>query len=96
MEIKLIWSPQSLIKIEHIGDYIAKDSPERARSFVDRLVEATERLREFPLSGPVVRESPAFRQLVVQGYRIVYRVQVKAVEIVTVIAPKEDSERVLK
>jgi len=96
MEIKLIWSPRSLMKFEQIGEYIAKDGPECARIFVDRLIESTERLRAFPLSGQVVKEHPAFRQLVVQGYRIIYRVQSKAVEIVTVVSPKEDSKRVVK
>ena len=96
MEIKLVWSPRSLMKIEQIGDYIANDAPKRARTFVNRLIESTERLREFPLSGQITKENPAFRQLVIQGYRIIYRVQAKAVEIVTVVSPKEDSKRVVK
>ena len=94
--MEIIWSPRSLEKIEQIGNYIAEDSPERARAFVDRLVESVERLRKLPMSGQITRENPAFRQVVTRGYRIVYRIQERAVEIVTVIAPKEDSDRALK
>lgn len=94
--MEVVWSPRSLEKIELIGDFIAQDAPERARAFVDRLVESVERLRKFPMSGQLTRENPAFRQIVVQGYRIVYRVQEKAIEVVTVIAPKENSGPLLK
>jgi len=94
--MEIIWSPLALEKIEQIGDYIAKDAPDRARSFVDRLVESAERLREFPLSGQITRENPAFRQVVTQGYRLIYQVQEKTVDILTVIAPQEGSDRVLK
>ena len=94
--MEIIWSSRSLEKIEQIGNYIAEDVPERARAFVDRLVESVERLRKRPMSGQIIRENPAFRQVVMQGYRIVYRIQERAIEIVTVIAPKEDSDRALK
>jgi len=87
--MEIIWSPLALEKSEQIGNYIAKDAPERTRLFVDRLVESAERLREFPMSGQITREHPAFRQVVTQGYRLVYQVKEKAVEIVTVIAAKE-------
>ena len=85
MEIK--WSPSSIDRLEEIGKFIAKDSPAHAVSFVDTLLESVERLKEFPLSGALVQENPAFRQIVVQGYRIIYRQREKSIEIVTVISP---------
>jgi toxin ParE1/3/4 len=89
--MEIIWSPLAPDKIEQIGDFLAKDAPERAGAFIDRLVDSVERLRKFPLSGQITRENPAFRQVVVQGYRLVYQVQEEAIEIVTVIAPKQNS-----
>ena len=86
--MEIIWSPRSLEKIEHIGNYIAQDAPKRAMAFIDKLIKAVERLRRFPFSGPICFENPAFRQLVFQGYRIIYRIGEKRVEIVTIIAPK--------
>jgi addiction module RelE/StbE family toxin len=94
--MEIVWSPRSLEKIEQIGSYIDEDAPERAWAFVDRLVESVERLRKLPMSGQITRENPAFRQVVTQGYRVVYRIQERAIEIVTVIAPKEDSDHALK
>lgn len=85
--MEIVWSPSSLLRLEEIGNFIAKDSPDRAVAFLDALVNSVERLREFPLSGSLVRENPVFRQVVVQGYRIVYRQTAKRIEITTVISP---------
>lgn len=91
--MEITWSPRAIEKIKQMGDYIAQDAPGRAHQFVDRLVKSVERLREFPLSGQITRENPAFRQVIFKGYRIIYRLGENAVEIVTVIAPKEDSPK---
>lgn len=85
--MEIVWSESSFQRLEEIGHFIATDSPTRAREFIDRLIESVERLREFPLSGSVMPENSAFRQIVVQGYRIIYRQMASAVEIVTVVSP---------
>jgi len=92
--MEIIWSPRAIKKIHDIGNYIAKDAPKRANAFIDRLLNIVGRLRDVPLSGQITPEQPAFRQIVMQGYRVIYRVQASAVEIVTVIAPKEDSKKI--
>ena len=85
--MEIAWTESSLRRLEEIGQFIAADSPARAAEFVDALIESVERLHQFPLSGALCPENPAFRQLVKQGYRIVYRVKEKLVEIITVISP---------
>ena len=85
--MKIIWSPTSLRHIEAIGDFIALDSPKRAQLFVQKLINSVERLKDFPLSGSVVKESPNLKQIIVQGYRIVYRAKDKQVEIIAVLTP---------
>ncbi|MDB5037200.1 MAG: type toxin-antitoxin system RelE/ParE family toxin [Bacteriovoracaceae bacterium] len=85
--MEIIWSPSSLHRLEEIACFIAQDSPTHAVLFVNTLIESVERLKDFPLSGSLVAENPVFRQIVVQGYRVVYRQKEKVIEIVTVISP---------
>jgi plasmid stabilization system protein ParE len=47
---KVIWSPGSLDDIDSIAKYISKDSVYHASLFIDRLFEATDRLKQQPLS----------------------------------------------
>ena len=94
MEIK--WSPAALARLEAIGDFIAQDAPARAAEFEDRQFESIERLREFPLSGPHALENPAYRQVVLQGYRVIYHLLPHEIEIITIVAPGLDGERALQ
>jgi len=83
---RLLWSPQALRDLEAIRDYIAADSPRYAALVVERIVGGVERLRDFPESGRVVpeRNRPEIREVIVQPYRVVYRLRPGVVEIATV------------
>jgi len=72
---QVIWSPSALADIGAIAEYIARDSPEMASLFVRRLMEATDRLQDFPLSGRVIPEicEPDAREVICGVYRIMYR-----------------------
>jgi len=85
--VKVIWSHRALQDVEHIRDYIAKDSPVYAQPFIERLLYATRHLSQFPQSGRATPEAnnPNIRELIYQGYRIIYRVTGDAVEIVMVV-----------
>lgn len=52
----IIWSPTSLEDIDSIAEYISKDSTVMAKLFVERLIEATDRLEMFPYSGRMIPE----------------------------------------
>ncbi|MFN0148542.1 MAG: type II toxin-antitoxin system RelE/ParE family toxin [Dehalococcoidia bacterium] len=54
---------------------MARVSPSAADSLVERILDAADRLGEFPLRGRVVPESPdgPFRELLVGEYRLIYR-----------------------
>ena len=82
----VIWSPQALLDLQSIRDYIANDSPRYAALVLHRLVGAVERLESFPQSGRVVpeRNDKAIREIIEPPYRIVYRLRPGLVEIVTV------------
>lgn len=74
---QVIWAPSALDDVDAIAEYIARDAPDRAALFVERLVEATDRLRDFPRSGHIILEinDPFCREIVVGVYRIMYRLQ---------------------
>lgn len=90
--MKVIWSEQALLDVEHIRDYIAQDSPAYALPFIERLLQATRRLPQFPLSGRLMPEAnrPDIREVIYQGYRIVYRTGTQTIEIVMVVHGSRD------
>ncbi len=58
-----------------------------ASLFVHRLIEATDRLQQFPLSGRVIPEinAPDCREVIYGAYRIMYRVEGEEVWITGVV-----------
>ncbi len=76
MAYKLIWSPASRDDLHDIVSFIARDSRARAETFGYRLMEATDKLQQFPEIGRIVPEFhfATVREIVVRAYRIVYRV----------------------
>lgn len=90
--MKVMWSEQALRDLEHIRDYIAQDSPAYAQPFIERLLHATRHLPQFPQSGRPMPEAqtPTIREVIYQGYRIVYRLRSEVVEIVLVVHGSRD------
>ena len=65
---------------------------ERARQRIagiqsEALIDATAKLANHPLSGALLPEDGAYRQLVVDEYRIVYRVTDRVAYVMTIVAP---------
>jgi toxin ParE1/3/4 len=85
--VEIIWSTRSLVRLEEIAEFISQDSPRRAFEFIEKLRASINRLIDFPLSGPVALENPAYRQLVFDGYRVIYHVAPKRIEIFTIVSP---------
>jgi plasmid stabilization system protein ParE len=84
---ELVWEVEAISDLDLIGDYIARQSPDYAPVYVQRVVDAVGRLEAFPLSGRVVPElsDGAIREIVFQNYRIVYEVNSDNVIILGVI-----------
>ncbi len=84
--MKVIWTKEDLEKLSEIEEFISRDSPNRAESFINFLIEQGETLLINPLIGRVVPEilNPAIRELLVKNYRIVYRVKKDTLEVITV------------
>lgn len=82
-----------------IRDYIARDSPQRADAFVDRLERRIRILERFPRAERVPRYSRLaekdLRVLAVESYLAVYKVKGATVEIQHVIHGARDYEHLL-
>ena len=92
--IAVVWSDQAGRDLDAIGDFIALDDPVVAVQWIERLVDAAERLAHAPRMG---RKVPEFgredvRELIRGNYRMVYRVAKERVEVLTVF----EGHRLLK
>ncbi len=84
MRVRL--SPNALADLEHIGDWIERDNPERARSFVEELRGACRELGIFPRAFPAFpRFGPNARRRLHGNYLIVYDVEPAWVTVIAVI-----------
>jgi plasmid stabilization system protein ParE len=97
--VKIIWSPLSVERVTEIARYIASDKPKAARVWVKQLFELVAQLKSFPYSGRIVPEinDNSIRELIFSNYRIIYRIELKQISILTVrhlrqILPDSDIE----
>lgn len=93
--IRIEWTEPAVSDLDNIHDYIARDSAEYADAFAERLIMSAERLRSFPTSGRVVPEAKDrhVREILVESYRIIYRVKTGMVQILTVVHGARDLTR---
>jgi plasmid stabilization system protein ParE len=85
--MSVTWSREAGGNLVDIEEFIARDSVERATRFVDALIDYAEAiLADNQKSGRSVPEigNPDIRELIYQGYRIVYRLNGDRIEILTV------------
>lgn len=86
--MKIHWSEIAEADLDDIHDYIARDVPYYAELFIDSLIEATDKLEDHPRMGRRVPEAASrddVRELIVQGYRIIYLLQTDQLQVLTVI-----------
>lgn len=81
--MKIIFKESFVDRLENQVEYIAIDSPSRARKFKNELLN---RIRELPLNPYQNRKSVYFednniRYLIFKGYAIVFRVTDTAIEV---------------
>jgi addiction module RelE/StbE family toxin len=84
---QVIWAPSATKDVEDIAEYIARDSPDQAALFVTRVLEATDRLADFPLSGRIIPEMSDVRrrEIIAGSFRIMYRIEEGAVWVIAVV-----------
>jgi addiction module RelE/StbE family toxin len=90
--MRIEWTEPAMHDMAALRDYIASDSPRHAQRFIRRIFEHVERLAAYPELGRRVPEAGRndIRELVYQGYRIIYRVSQTKVDILTVLHGSRD------
>ena len=79
MEYRVELAPSAREDFRGMLAYIAEDNPMAARTFGSRVLGQLKQLRTYPRSGRIVPEydNADMREIIVQPYRIVYRVREK-------------------
>jgi toxin ParE1/3/4 len=96
--MRIEWTEPALADLTHIRDYIAQDSPIYAEQFIRRIFNATDKLVDFPHIGRKVPEAvdvpEEVRELIHQGYRIVYWIVTDRIQVLAVIHGARDVESI--
>lgn len=84
--MRLRWTHRARRDLLDIGRYIARDDPQTARRWVDRLRKRARAAALRPRSGRMVPEfnRDDIREVIVGNYRVVYRLHRTAVDVLTV------------
>jgi plasmid stabilization system protein ParE len=95
--VKVLFTEAAESDLEAIGDWIAKDNPGRAMTFVRELRRSCVDIGPRPLGYPFVehRRGEGIRRKVHGNYLIFYRVWLDAVEILRVLHGARDYARIL-
>jgi plasmid stabilization system protein ParE len=98
MPHRLIWSPEAADDLAGISAYISQHSPTIAADFVARMLDAIDRLADFPHLGPAIRDlkRSRYRHLIFRPYRIIYRVTDEAVVLIAIVHGAQDLKRFLR
>lgn len=93
--MKIEWAIRARTDIRELQRYIAKDSPYYARRFIEKIFQAAEKLPEHPRLGRQVPEAGRddIRELIFQGYRIIYVIKPECVFIASIVHGSRDLYR---
>lgn len=84
--MKLVLSPKAVEDLEEIGDFIARDNPERALSFVEEIEQHCDKVAETPQAFPEREDiAPSMRMAVHGKYLILYRIQSDVVRVERIV-----------
>ena len=78
------WTKTALVNLDLIAEYIAKDSPARAISFVEEIQQKTKVIANFPGAGRAGRVAGTRELVAHKNYILAYRVKGEDVEIIRV------------
>lgn len=90
--MRVEWSHFARDDLDTIVRYISRDSPFYAQAFAERVLTATRRLGHFPESGRMIPEAEdrTMREIIVQAYRVMYRVEPGQVLVLAVMHGSRD------
>ena len=84
--MNIVWSPLAVDRVSEIAAYIAQDKPSAAEQWVKTVFSKVEHLKSSPEIGRIVPEieNSKFRELIHGNYRIIYRIELKQLSVLTV------------
>jgi addiction module RelE/StbE family toxin len=90
--MKIVWTEPAEADLDEIFDYIARDAPVYAERFLARIIDAVTMLIAHPQIGRPVPEAERedVREIIYQGYRIVYLARQEQLYILTVFHGSRD------
>lgn len=90
--MRVEWSDVARDDLDDLVAYISRDSAFYAQLFGEKIVLATRRLQDFPESGRMIPEAEdkTLREIIVQGYRVMYRLEEDRVLILAVMHGRRD------
>lgn len=90
--MRVDWSDPARDDLDDLVRHISRDSAFYARLFAERIVLSTRALGSFPESGRVIPEAEdrTLREIIVQGYRVMYRLEPNRVPILAVMHGRRD------
>lgn len=92
MARKVIWTYTAEEDLDSAAEYIHKDSPVYAASFVDRALDASRSLDKFAERGRIVPElnEDYIREIFVYSYRLIYRIDNDQISVLALIHGHRD------
>jgi toxin ParE1/3/4 len=98
-ELRVVWTAVAAGDLERIASYLASESPVRAATIIDRIVERAESLASLPNRGrtpPELRSigDRSWRELQEPPWRIIYR-RLEVVPIHAVLDGRRNLEDIL-
>ncbi len=92
MDREVIWTDTAVTDLDAAAEFISKDSPAYAATFVLRSLEAARSLRDLAERGRVVPEfkDESIREILVHSYRLIYRVEENRVSVLALIHGRRD------
>ena len=97
---EVMWSQRAVRDLMKILDYVGQESLTRAEKLYSTLKMECQALREFPYQGRLVPELKdlgvsLYRELVVEGYSVLYRVHENHLLVLTILDSRRDLESIL-
>jgi toxin ParE1/3/4 len=95
--MKLVLTDEARADLVRIGDWIARDNPRRAVTFIDELEAHCAHISKSPHAYPLVpdHEESGLRRAVHGNYLIFYRVEPQQVVVVHILHGARDYEAIL-
>ena len=100
MSFAVYWTNTAQNDLAGIVEYIYRESPQNARNVFDSIKSQAENLNTFPQRGRIVPELSdvgvlSYRELIIDRWRLVYRIDGRKVFVMTVIDARQNAEDIL-